>query len=109
MHPILFSAGPVTIYSYGVLLASAYLLGWSNSLGEPSTSLRAIEQSLLALCVAHIHNVQPLTRADTGELVRHAFGVDDSVARDFSTLLYTWTRGNVFFLKETRGKPLEEV
>ena len=27
MHPILFSAGPVTIYSYGVLLASAYLLG----------------------------------------------------------------------------------
>ena len=27
MHPILFSAGPVTIYSYGVLLASAYLIG----------------------------------------------------------------------------------
>ena len=27
MHPILFNAGPVTIYSYGVLLASAYLLG----------------------------------------------------------------------------------
>ena len=27
MHPILFEAGPVTIYSYGVLLASAYLLG----------------------------------------------------------------------------------
>jgi phosphatidylglycerol:prolipoprotein diacylglycerol transferase len=27
VHPILFSAGPVTIYTYGVLLASAYLLG----------------------------------------------------------------------------------
>ena len=27
MHPILFNAGPITIYSYGVLLASAYLLG----------------------------------------------------------------------------------
>ncbi len=27
MHPILFSAGPITIYSYGVLLAAAYLLG----------------------------------------------------------------------------------
>jgi phosphatidylglycerol:prolipoprotein diacylglycerol transferase len=25
--PILFNAGPITIYSYGVLLASAYLLG----------------------------------------------------------------------------------
>ncbi len=27
MHPILFELGPVTIYSYGVLLAAAYLLG----------------------------------------------------------------------------------
>ncbi|MCC7179395.1 MAG: prolipoprotein diacylglyceryl transferase [Acidobacteria bacterium] len=27
MHPILFSLGPITIYSYGVLLAAAYLLG----------------------------------------------------------------------------------
>ena len=27
MHPILFSLGPVTIYSYGVLLAAAYLIG----------------------------------------------------------------------------------
>jgi phosphatidylglycerol:prolipoprotein diacylglycerol transferase len=27
VHPILFEAGPVTIYSYGVLLAAAYLLG----------------------------------------------------------------------------------
>ncbi len=27
MHPILFSAGPITLYSYGVLLAAAYLLG----------------------------------------------------------------------------------
>lgn len=27
MHPILFEAGPVTIYTYGVLLAAAYLLG----------------------------------------------------------------------------------
>lgn len=27
MHPILFEFGPITIYSYGVLLAAAYLLG----------------------------------------------------------------------------------
>ena len=27
MHPILFSLGPFTIYSYGVLLAAAYLIG----------------------------------------------------------------------------------
>ena len=27
MHPILLELGPVTIYSYGVLLAAAYLIG----------------------------------------------------------------------------------
>ena len=27
MHPILFNIGPLTVYSYGVLLAAAYLLG----------------------------------------------------------------------------------
>jgi phosphatidylglycerol:prolipoprotein diacylglycerol transferase len=27
MHPILFSVGPVTVYTYGVLLAAAYLIG----------------------------------------------------------------------------------
>lgn len=27
MHPILFNAGPITVYSYGVLLAGAYLAG----------------------------------------------------------------------------------
>jgi phosphatidylglycerol:prolipoprotein diacylglycerol transferase len=27
VHPILLEAGPVTIYTYGVLLAAAYLLG----------------------------------------------------------------------------------
>src|SRR3954470_13043367 len=27
MHPILFGAGPLTIYTYGVLLAAAYLFG----------------------------------------------------------------------------------
>lgn len=27
MHPILFELGPITIYSYGVLLAAAYLIG----------------------------------------------------------------------------------
>lgn len=63
--------------------------------------LRSLEQSLLALGVARVHRVRPLTRVETGELVRHAFGVDDHVSAEFSTLLYGWTRGNVFFLRET--------
>jgi DNA-binding CsgD family transcriptional regulator/tetratricopeptide (TPR) repeat protein len=63
--------------------------------------LRSLEQSLLALGIAHVHRVQPLTREDTDRLIRQVFGVDDQVVREFSTLLYGWTRGNVFFLRET--------
>jgi phosphatidylglycerol:prolipoprotein diacylglycerol transferase len=32
MHPILFSIGPITIYTYGVLLAAAYLIGLQMAL-----------------------------------------------------------------------------
>src|SRR5499427_1082813 len=27
MHPVLFDLGPITVYTYGLLLAAAYLLG----------------------------------------------------------------------------------
>lgn len=63
--------------------------------------LRTLEQSLLALGIAHVHQVQPLTREHTDQLIRQVFGVDDQVVREFSTLLFGWTRGNVFFLRET--------
>jgi DNA-binding CsgD family transcriptional regulator len=63
--------------------------------------LQSIEQSLLTLGIVHVHSVQPLTRADTSELVRQAFGLDDHIPPEFSTLLYGWTRGNVFFIRET--------
>ena len=33
MHPILFELGPLTIYTYGVLLAAAYLLGLQLAVG----------------------------------------------------------------------------
>jgi len=34
MHPILFESGGLTIYSYGVLLAAAYLLGLQLALSR---------------------------------------------------------------------------
>ena len=40
MHPILFELGPITIYSYGVLLAAAYLLGlWHGGAARPAAGL----------------------------------------------------------------------
>src|SRR5688572_17504635 len=63
--------------------------------------LRSLEQSLLASGVAHVHRVRPLSREETDELLRRAFDADDAVTREFSALLYGWTRGNVFFVRET--------
>ena len=42
MHPILLELGPVTVYTYGVLLAAAYLLGLRLATGAPGrgTSIR---------------------------------------------------------------------
>jgi DNA-binding CsgD family transcriptional regulator len=63
--------------------------------------LREMEQSLLGMGLARVHRVRPLTRDETDELVRRAFGVHDAVTRDFSAMLFGWTRGNVFFVRET--------
>ena len=63
--------------------------------------LRTTEQSLVALGVARVQHVEPLSLAGTAELVHRVFGVDPSVTREFTALLYGWTRGNAFFMEET--------
>ncbi|MBI4410313.1 MAG: AAA family ATPase, partial [Gemmatimonadetes bacterium] len=68
---------------------------------ERNPALRSAEQSLVSLGLARVLELGPLTRAETGELVQRAFGVEGSVCREFSALLHEWTRGNVFFIEET--------
>lgn len=64
-------------------------------------TLRATMKSLESIAAVTLRRLDPLTREGTAELVRHAFGVDPSVTREFSALLFGWTRGNPFFLEET--------
>lgn len=68
---------------------------------ERNHTLRTTEQSLLSLGVARVQRVEPLSRDATDELVRQLFNVDRSVTREFSALLWGWTRGNPFFVEET--------
>lgn len=63
--------------------------------------LRTTEQSLISLGVAQQFHLEPLSRAGTEEFVHQAFGVDPSLTREFTALLYGWTRGNPFFVEET--------
>ncbi|MGH7554859.1 MAG: ATP-binding protein, partial [Longimicrobiales bacterium] len=63
--------------------------------------LRATENSLVTLSIATSLRLEPLTRADTGELVRRVFSADAAVTGAFTSVLYGWTRGNAFFIEET--------
>ena len=64
-------------------------------------TLRTTEQSLVALGAAHVHALRPLSREATADLIRGAFHAEESATREFSALLFGWTRGNPFFIEET--------
>ena len=42
MYPRLFDLGPITVYTYGVLLAAAYLLGLKFAMVRAFLALRTI-------------------------------------------------------------------
>jgi DNA-binding CsgD family transcriptional regulator len=68
---------------------------------ERHPTLGATLQSLVSLGAAEQRRLGPLSQQDTDRLVRTAFGVDERVSRQFSALLYGWTRGNPYFVEET--------
>lgn len=84
------------------------LCTYNESERRASPALRALEQSLLSLGVAAVQRVRPLTRAGTQELIERAFGVTAAAVAEFASLLYGWTRGNVFFIQEVLRALVEE-
>lgn len=68
---------------------------------DANPSLRALVQSLTSLRIAHPHRLEPLSEDAVGELLHRMFCVDRALTRDFTRLLYRWTRGNPFFVEET--------
>jgi DNA-binding CsgD family transcriptional regulator/tetratricopeptide (TPR) repeat protein len=76
------------------------LCAYNEALRDQNPQLRAMEQSLVAQEVARVRRVLPLTLPETGELIRDAFGAGEAVTREFTALLFGWTRGNPFFMEE---------
>src|SRR5688500_1534829 len=66
-----------------------------------NATLRSTEQSLVALGAAQVHQLRPLTREATEDLIHEVFATEKGATREFSALLYGWTRGNPFFIEET--------
>ena len=79
----------------------ALLCTYNEAELDQSPTLRAAEQSLLSLGAARLTRLEPLSHSDTEALVREAFGADAATTRDFAAKLYSWTRGNPFFVGET--------
>src|ERR1700693_187549 len=78
------------------------LLGTYNEAERDSNAvLRTTEQSLPRLGFLHAHKLGPLGQAEGENIVHQMFGVDKTVPRHFSAMLYDWTRGNPFFVEET--------
>jgi DNA-binding CsgD family transcriptional regulator/tetratricopeptide (TPR) repeat protein len=78
----------------------ALLCTHNADLKDRNPTLHKTEQSLLALDAVTVHQVAPLSAADTRRLVNEAFGMDEAVTREFTALLYGWTRGNPFFIEQ---------
>lgn len=79
----------------------ALLCSYNEAYREQNPTLLATEQSLASLQAVDVLRLEPLSHHDAEELIRQLFNVDDAVTREFTALLYGWTRGNPFFLEET--------
>ncbi len=77
------------------------LCTYNDAERDSNAALRSTEQSLVSIGAATVRRLTPLSLAGVDELVRRSFNVEHAVAREFTALLYGWTRGNPFFVEET--------
>lgn len=79
----------------------ALLVSYNEAERDLNPILRTTEQSLTGLGVATMCRLGPLTPAEVATMLEMRFGSESDAMRQFSALLYGWTRGNPFFVEET--------
>jgi len=84
------------IVGHPILIVCTY----NDRARESSRALMDAERSLTSIGAGEVLRLEALSRPQVGELVARSFGVDADVVRDFSAVLYGWTRGNTFFVEE---------
>ena len=67
---------------------------------DRSPMLVQTERSLVSLGAARVHHLKVLTRDHISALVCRIFSVEPEMVREFSAMLFGWTRGNPFFVEE---------
>lgn len=79
----------------------AILAAYNQTESDANPVLRTTEQSLLNLGVAQHITLGPLSQAEVFDLLTSRYDGERGAMRQFSALLYGWTRGNPFFVEET--------
>jgi DNA-binding CsgD family transcriptional regulator len=77
-----------------------FVCTYNDTQRDRSLPLVQTERSLVSLGVGEIRRLEPLSLDQVAELVCVTFGVEADIVREFSALLFGWTRGNPFFLEE---------
>lgn len=67
---------------------------------EENPEVARAEQSLVGIGAAEILRLPPLSHEQVVELVSRTFATEPEVVRDLGGVLYGWSRGNAFFLRE---------
>lgn len=70
---------------------------------ETSAEADELVRSLVTGGVARHLSLPPLTREETGLLLKKAFGAEEEAVGEFADRLHEWTQGNPFFIEETLG------
>ncbi|HXG69899.1 MAG TPA: AAA family ATPase, partial [Gemmatimonadaceae bacterium] len=79
-----------------------FLLGnYNESERDSNPVLQSTEQSLVRLDALLVRRIGPLSAADVDEILKRMFDVEQGTTRNFSRLLFEWTRGKPFFVEET--------
>jgi DNA-binding CsgD family transcriptional regulator len=68
---------------------------------DANASLQRLRQSLQSVSAVRPCQLGPLDADSVAELLHRVFGTEPGLNREFTTLLYRWTKGNPFFVEET--------
>lgn len=74
---------------------------------DSNLALRSTENSLRRLGLVDVERLGPLTEENVAELVHKVFEGSPSTTSQFVQLLFSWTRGNPFFVAETLKELVE--
>ena len=76
------------------------LCSYNEAQRDSNPALSNTERSLVGIGAATVIRLQPLTRAESDDLLAQLFDVEPSTVRDFAAQLYERARGNPFFTEE---------